>query len=375
MLAVGLGVGLGVKSHTKSKSTPTTGGTVSSSSNSTSSSNATALLEVSQGTGLASTTRADGAGMLLYYQLPNGSVVEEFYPNSTVTEASMAQSHLVPESRGIISTPGIVQGSDLTALSFMRNGAVWRSLFYVDTGNHVHTTNSSSLGSSWGPADLIDDRTLGSGSPALLACYFPGAGIRLYLGNSDGTGYITKIENGFETAGGSDEWHEDLTFLQMSASGGCACTDTFVRNDEIVQDVYFRDNGTDANVVHWQENGTSTNQIQEPLLDAPQWLMASSTGMAVAVDGNRTTSFLFYKGVQGHVHQVITLLTDNPSGTASTPNTWQTTMSQINIAAVWVENGNQGPLVIYEDPPGNLRVVVVTFNTRIVANASVYAPS
>ena len=69
-------------------------------------------------TGIATVARADGQGMLLYYQAHNGSIYEVYYPNSNLTSSNntdQAQNQtLVPVTNALMGTP-------LTALSYTVN--------------------------------------------------------------------------------------------------------------------------------------------------------------------------------------------------------------------------------------------------------------
>lgn len=265
-----------------------------------------------------------------------------------------------------------------------------RGLFYVDVNGQVRTTNSTALGGPWSSATVINGRYLAAGTPALAACYFPSVGIRVYLGNSDGGGSITKIENPFEASGQTAMWREDSTFQTTSSLGGAACTNTYTRKGQTVQDIYFRNASGLGNVVHFQENGTSTilgmcnvkptrtylyhsqyHAVPEPNLANAEFSLTNDSAIAVAVNGNRTQSFLFWRGTDNNMRQANTLLSGS-SVQVTTPTVLQVQSNQDHLTAVWIENGNQGPLVLYEDTPGNLRVDVVTWNGDVVGSGTLY---
>lgn len=135
ILAVGLGAGLGI--GLQRPSTPAAaadagpGGGGGGAAVMHGGNGSAAPIEVTRGTGLATVVRADGEGMLLYYQNAAGEVVEEFWTNSSLAEdlLSVSDANKAPVARGrsVVQTPEVVQGSVLAAVSFMLNGNVWVS--------------------------------------------------------------------------------------------------------------------------------------------------------------------------------------------------------------------------------------------------------
>lgn len=263
IFGVGLGAGLGVGLKKSSTNDSESANSSPNTSNPKSNTKASPL-RVIENTGLALTPLADGTGLLLYYQLPNKTIIEAFHPNTSLTSTSLtnssANSPLLAQTTTQIPTPNILQASPLTAVSFLRNGSPFRALFYISNDGLIQTTNSTSLTSPWSSPAPIDPRVATSGTPALATCYFPGVGLRVYFGQFDG-GFITKLENGFELTDGSASrgWHDAITLEQISAQGGVACTGMYERNGKMVEDVYARNvSAAGANVVHMVDNKTDT---------------------------------------------------------------------------------------------------------------------
>ncbi|KAF2156899.1 hypothetical protein K461DRAFT_289268 [Myriangium duriaei CBS 260.36] len=367
-IALGVGLGVGLKRSSSGSASATNGASNNDTAPGSSTSNP-APLKVTNGTGIASVAQADGAGMLLYFQLFNGSVVEDFHSNSSMTMEvlSQQQPRLVAQRRTIIPTPDIVQGSGLAAVSFVRNDSVWRSLFYVDTTGQIRATNASSISPAWSPPAAISATHYLSGPPALGSCYFSdydGGTTDVYFGNAQSSPQLL-------TSARHPQWlsDNDEPGLALTASGSTACTNSMTIGSVTVADFYYRSGINPSIIEHSRTNFNGSDPRPSNISESSLFSIDTDSGMAVAVNGNLTQSLLFWRGSDKKVKQANTVLTNNFNGTTSIAYSWQSAMPNNNIAAVWLENGNPGPLVMFEDPPGNIRVHIVAVNATIVAGA------
>jgi len=112
--------------------------------------------------------------------------------------------------------------------------------------------------------------------------------------------------------------------------------------------------------------------VKEGALQTPSWAMADGSGLAAATNGNRTVSFLFWRGIDGKMRQANVILQNDGPGTVTTASVGSETVPGNNIAAAWLDNGNQGPLVAWEEPQGNLKVSMVNWNAKVLWNATLY---
>ncbi|TKX22317.1 hypothetical protein C1H76_5425 [Elsinoe australis] len=232
--ALGAGLGLGLKSRKETEGTGTQPSYPRPSA---------AAPRVADNTSIAAIIRGDGAGMLLYYQLANGSIVEDFYTNDTFALDVLRQNSPVKATeRRMVPSQSISLGSPLSAASFLRDGEVWRSLFYIDNTTSVRTTNSSGLSQDWTNGEVIYTRDILPNSPSFTACSFEKVGLRLYV--SLATGYIASAINYFPFYGYFAPWAHEQTFRDLDARAGCTCGPTFTKNDQTVQDVYARSAGS-----------------------------------------------------------------------------------------------------------------------------------
>lgn len=82
-------------------------------------------LQVLQNTGLASTPQADGAGMLVYLQATNGSLLEEYYAGDTITVDRVKKAGLAYTQQAIINAPNMAPETPLAAVTYNLNGSNW----------------------------------------------------------------------------------------------------------------------------------------------------------------------------------------------------------------------------------------------------------
>lgn len=110
-------------------STGSNDGSQSPNSNTTTNSTtpSTALQAIDR-TGISTTARADGQGMLMYYQSSNGSVIETFFPNDALSSSSDTYR---PSQSTILPISDIATGSPMSAISYTTN-----STLYVRTSFH-----------------------------------------------------------------------------------------------------------------------------------------------------------------------------------------------------------------------------------------------
>lgn len=205
--------------------------------------------------------------MLLYYQLSNGSLVEELHSLANLSASGLNYS-FAASNRSIIDAANIADGSALAVVSFNQQ----RYLFYTDSGSFLYTTNSTTAKGNWSDAGQLytEQRYFNQTSsavpqiiphsPALAACYFADVGVRLYHGLSGprgrtGVGQIAKTEWDFLRPG-STGTYKTWTAFDADAWAGIACSGTFNNDTGFLQDVYMK--GSQDDVFYLRETGTST---------------------------------------------------------------------------------------------------------------------
>lgn len=262
-IAIGFGVGLGI-GLSKSNNDETQGG--GNGTNTASNMNRTAV-NVLRNTGIAATVDSDGQEVLLYYQLFNGSLVEELHSLANFSASGLNYS-FTASNRSIIDAANIADGSALAIVSFNQQ----KYLFYTDSGSYLYTTNSTTAEGTWSDAGQLhtEQRYLNQTSsavpqiiphsPALAACYFADVGVRLYHGLSGprgrtGVGQIAKTEWDFLRPG-STGTYKTWTAFDADAWAGIACSGTFNNDTGFLQDVYMK--GSQDDVFYLRETGTST---------------------------------------------------------------------------------------------------------------------
>ncbi|KAF4549414.1 Hypothetical protein D9617_21g096350 [Elsinoe fawcettii] len=369
-VVIGLAVGIGVSQGTKKSNTDTSTVDIHNGDNSANTNKAP--LAVLSNTGIASTPRADGAGMLLYYQAPNGSVIEEYYVGNTLTANSVKKAGPAATQRNVVVTPNIAPEAPLAAVAYQLNGSDWRHIFYVTNGGIVMEMKSSDT--TWTTPQRVFVNGIAPGGKCLAACFGPvekGIGLRLIAGLAAGN---VLMSTHFLNQTGINGWKRGLEFGKSTLTAGCACN-VDSRGDNPRLHIYTR-NDTDAgNVLHNARtfpNGNWTQINENAILDAPDMAMDKASSMTVTNSANGTTNWVFYQGTDGRMKQ---FLVNSQTNTASNAfNSWDTSiLSGSKMAATWLNTSAEGPMVLYQTNSEQIRTSVVNWNAVALANDTLRA--
>ncbi|GAM90660.1 hypothetical protein ANO11243_087050 [Dothideomycetidae sp. 11243] len=246
--------------------------------NSTISGNATASgtpIQAMSKTGLFTAAKADGSGVLTYYQTSNGSVFETFYPNAKQV---------------------FYAASNLTLM-------------------HILATGSPA---SWSaPAPVSTSHTVFAGTSALCALSLTlnigWVGVRVYVAMSDDS----IVEFGWEPKAHDvmQPWSNRTSFNAAPSTGLACTTSTY--------------NGNTWNHL-WYQNATSPQIAHSVLLNNAQrigWLSTDETNlgadnsfnimngsaMAAAVDPTAQVQYLFYQGAADSALKMVISPTNPPA--------------------------------------------------------------
>ncbi|TKX20967.1 hypothetical protein C1H76_6818 [Elsinoe australis] len=368
-VGLGLGLGLGMKNGSSSEnpSTPTP-----SSSSPTSSARPSADVRpvvVLPNTAMTATLRGDGAGMLLYYQQPDGRVMENFFPNSTLTAAHLNSSSLVPTESNIINTTDIASVSTLTAMSYMKGADVWRTLFYIDTNGTVRVTNSTGLNRLWGTTDTLYSGRFQANSSAMTACYLDPSGPSLFYGEG---GRYDWYVNALDKYIGTGQYEYGASIFNVTSSAGFACSAPASKSGLIRQELFMRNDST-SSLEHWWNTADDWESVKEPnALNSAFLEMDADSPIAAATSPDLKSTFVFYHGqTDGGVRQAVLQQNTGSMETPMTFTSWDTDVEpRSRIAAVWLDNGNEGPVVLMEASPGRIGAAVVNARAEVMAMAT-----
>ncbi|PNS15952.1 hypothetical protein CAC42_4353 [Sphaceloma murrayae] len=325
LLGAGLGAGLGIGLRSKDSSTNagSSGQTGSSSqadpnSNSNSSSNSTtaqASTAVLERTGIAMTARGDGAGTLLYYQAPNGSLIENFFETSALQDLDSSNLTWRATTQSTIPTPGIISQTPLTAASYTFSGETFRHLFYTNSQGQILETRATSSSSSWSsPTPVLNETYFGpvlisGSSPGLQACHSPSLPT-LFLFYANQKGFFDLLSRPHSNP---SNWSSEQIFPLADKFAGGACDVTVSTNDTATTSTIsvFYGNFSSDSIVHWAQQRTRdpdgapswTRVPEEVVATNPLSTMASYGDMALAT-GTEGEKTLFYGGTAEEVRQV-----------------------------------------------------------------------
>lgn len=286
--------------------------------NSTISGNATASgtpIQAMSKTGLFTAAKADGSGVLTYYQTSNGSVFETFYPNAVLTASS---SQLQAQVTSLIPITDIASKSSLTAVEYTANNTVYKQVFYAASNltlMHILATGSPA---SWSaPAPVSTSHTVFAGTSALCALSLTlnigWVGVRVYVAMSDDS----IVEFGWEPKAHDvmQPWSNRTSFNAAPSTGLACTTSTY--------------NGNTWNHL-WYQNATSPQIAHSVLLNNAQrigWLSTDETNlgadnsfnimngsaMAAAVDPTAQVQYLFYQGAADSALKMVISPTNPPA--------------------------------------------------------------
>ncbi|KAF2222874.1 hypothetical protein BDZ85DRAFT_262597 [Elsinoe ampelina] len=364
-VVIGLAVGIGVSQGTKKSSTDTNTASSSSTTDNAKTTN-NSPLQVLPNTGIASTPKAGGEGMLFYYQAPNGSVIEDFYAGNALTAQSVKASGPAAAQRSIVTTPNIAPKAPLAAVSYQLNGSDWRHLFYVNNGGTIMETKTSD--DNWTQPERVFVNGIAPGGQCLAACFGPveqGIGLRVIAGLSDRVMGTTSFLN--QT--GINGWIRGLVYSNSTNTAGCACTvDDKGKAPRL--HVYTRNDTNAGNILHHMKQFPVGDWIQineAAIRQAPNMAMDKQSSMAVTSSGNGTTNWVFYQGTDGRMKQFIT----NSQSTAGSSafSSWDTRLvSGSKLGATWLDSSPEGPMVLYQTDAAQVRTSVVNWNAVALAN-------
>ncbi|KAF4549417.1 Hypothetical protein D9617_21g096380 [Elsinoe fawcettii] len=264
-------------------------------------------------TGIATTLRGDKSGMLLYYQMSNGSIVETFYPNSNLSVTNAPTIRLSTQS--LVPIRDISPSSPLAAVSFTANSTLQHLLFYTNSDlrlmliRWLNTTTTT-----WTDPTMIsppaENTRLFAGSPGLCAVSstiggFQGA--RVYYSQRDG--YVEELWWNFFNKDVSLPWNRGQTFPRADAPSGTACSAIQNGNDTYTN-VYMR-NLTTGGLAHWYLKSYGTGRrdawtsVEESNVQSQEaFLPRNQSSMAAVVSGDMATQYVFFEGADGGMKMV-----------------------------------------------------------------------
>ncbi|KAG8625770.1 hypothetical protein KVT40_006171 [Elsinoe batatas] len=324
------------------------------------------LLQVLPNTGIASTPNVGGAGMLFYYQAPNGSVIEDYYAGNALTAESIKASGPAAAQRSIVNTPNIAPKAPLAAVSYQLNGSDWRHLFYVNNGGTIMETKTTD--DNWTQPERVFVNGIAPGGQCLAACFGPvdqGIGLRVIAGLSDRVMGTTSFLN--QT--GINGWIRGLVYSNSTNTAGCACTvDDKGKAPRL--HVYTRNDTNAGNQLHHMKQFPVGDWIQineAAIREAPNMAMDKQSSLAVTSSGNGTTNWVFYQGTDGRMKQFIT--NSQSMAGSSAFSSWDTKLvSGSKLGATWLDSSPEGPTVLYQTDTAQVRTSVVNWNAVALAN-------
>ncbi|PNS18133.1 hypothetical protein CAC42_3578 [Sphaceloma murrayae] len=320
-------------------------------------------------TGLASVVRGDGAGVLVYYQAANGSLIEDFYANERVSLAGLSRGSLGNTTRIVVDAPDIRNESPLGAVSYSQGEKTWRHLFYIDTRGFVRGMNSSTLGSAWSTTSIISSEVVLADLPSLSTCHSPLSSIGLRLFYTAANDSIIEL---YKSPSSSAQWSSQRPVLN-AASSPMACTAGNTNSSSAVLNVFAR-NSTGTNPLHLTQTLPSLSNwtvvTDEPLPASQIMALDNASSIAAATNANSSTSYVFYRGADGNLKRLKTSPTlaehvkEFRSGEVAL-------LPGSRIAAAWPSSMEDGPVVFYQTRAGELRVSVFGDEGAVLGNVTV----
>ncbi|KAF4553869.1 Hypothetical protein D9617_6g096020 [Elsinoe fawcettii] len=337
-------------------------------------------VDVMRDTGIAAVMQSDGTGLLLYYQLPNASLVQDAYQLSSITEGRLNLSS-ASRQRSLLTTPNITDGSPIAIVTFSGQ----KHLFYVDGTNSIR--NIVDEGRGWGPASYLSSeqklinssalerQKMRPNSVSLAACYFDEVGVRVYHGTDSGTG-LTGV--GIIS---KDEWasqrprfnntYRTWTRFDADARAGIACSGQY-SNGTKLQDVYMK--GSQNDVFYLRESLAATDLVSESnLRTMTQYHIADFGAIAAATNVNaqkedpNTRTVIFYRGSDGTMKRVRFNMPGNQNGVPT--STGIRIGQNTKLASVWPDD--DGSLVFFEGAVGKIYVNRFNEDGQVVANTTI----
>ncbi|KAF2225422.1 hypothetical protein BDZ85DRAFT_279112 [Elsinoe ampelina] len=374
-ICVGLGVGLGLKLRSASpgseqeSSGPKNGG-VDPDFNSDNSGKVSPV-RVLTSTGLASTVRGDGAGVLLYYQAANGTLIEDFYQTSSVSLNSLKGGPLGNTTRKVVDVPSIADESPLAAISYTLSNTIWRHLFYVDSQGRVCGMNSSSADSTWSSSSILYDVVARAGSSSLSACYSSdnNVGLRLYYGIANNT--VLELQN---TLSASSSWLSLGSVPNASSAAGIVCSTSHnTTSDHTYLNLFARDASSKA-ILHISQtlpsSPTWTTINEQSLVQSASMNLGDNSTLALATNANASTSYIFYQGADGDLKRLSSAPMENRNVTEFRSGDVKLVPNS-KIAAAWSEANEEGPVVFYQTLQNELRLTVFGREGDILVNGTI----
>ncbi|GAB7345651.1 hypothetical protein MBLNU457_3941t1 [Dothideomycetes sp. NU457] len=375
ILAIVLGATLGSILSKKTKGDNTAGTTPGTPSNSTNNFNfGTQIgLAASNGTGLAAARLADAnpQQFLVYFQMDNGTVVEEHYSNAAVSSLGASSTNLTGYSANAMNIANISSNSPLVATSYTDEvtGLQTRYLFYVDQIGTVYNVNASNSSSTFGAPQVVSYSQAAVNSPCLSVCWTRGNGlwgIRVYHGLAQG-GILESIWN-FNPSK-IQGWHNGQVFAAADKSSGVDCTTGGSTNDQYLN-LYFR-NLTTGNLGHWYYDQSNDNTVngswnyvneKNAIHDPP----ANGSSIKAIQDAGQANVYTFWQGDDGYIKEGTTTLW--PPSPVSAPQNVSASIALVGtrIGTTYVDAENM-PLVVYQNASGDVNGAVVDRNGRVQA--------
>ncbi|KAG8632015.1 hypothetical protein KVT40_001155 [Elsinoe batatas] len=352
-VGLGVGLGLGLRSASASgeqeSSGPKNGG-VDPDFNSDNSGKVSSL-RVMTITGLASTVRGDSAGVLLYYQAENGTLIEDFYQTSSISLNSLKGGPLGNTTRKVVGVPSIADQSPLAAISYSLSNTIWRHLFYLDDQGRVCGINSSSADSAWSSSSVLYHSATRAGSSSLSACYNSNidVGLRLYYGIANNT--VLELQN---TLSATSSWVSLGPVPNVSSIAGIVCSTSHnATSDQTYLNLFARDASSEQSLVQ----SASMN-------------LGDNSSLALATNANSSTSYIFYQGADGYLKRLSSAPMENRNVTEFRSGDVKLVPNS-KIAAAWSDANDEGPVVFYQTLQSELRLTVFGREGDILVNGTI----
>ncbi|PNS15750.1 hypothetical protein CAC42_4202 [Sphaceloma murrayae] len=324
-------------------------------------------------TGIATAARADGQGMLLYYQSPNNSIIETFFPTSLLNTSS---STYRPSTTALLPISDIAPGSPLSAITYSVNSTLFRQLFYARSDlriMQIHATASTSWSTPAKVSPNTDDQYLFSGSAGLCAMPFSFTadgdffGARVYYAQK--RNWVQELWWDQRRSGIDQVWTQGQVFSGADARAGTGCGVSW-SGDEVYTSVWYR-NGTTGGAEHsyLTNNGRNAGWVntREITLDANEDFAPSTASAFAAVsDAASNAQYLFFEGRDGELKMVASAAA--PPGPAEGSFLSFGPVEGGKLAAFYVGGS---PVVANQFDSGELRLQRIARQGSVLANGTV----
>ncbi|KAF4552771.1 Hypothetical protein D9617_9g025620 [Elsinoe fawcettii] len=396
-LGAGLGIGLRGRSSVGGASEAPNGNVADLGNNSSGGTNnkerPSSVLEL---TGIAHAYNEESDAFWVYYQAPNGSLVEDFYDrNSTanVTEPSFTFS---ASAQSIVPAIGLADRSPLAAVSYSWDNRIWRHVFYTNEQGQVLETIKSAAANPWTVPTVITDGRLPAGATGLGACVggAPLNGVRVQYANLGG--YHQTVDRYFG-ANPSNPWRNGFFWQFSDKNTGSACVVNTCQNDSYTN-VYLRNFTDDTQpFAHWAqrrndraqqiENFTQSRSLdaapkrhtmltngfsvgERTVNDSPNSDLAVYSDIAAVTDTVQSDTYVFYQGSDNRMKQVSTLA--NPPNEANGITVWSdgVLIPGTKMAATYIGPNRATLVVMYQTNASEIRFALPNRNGALARNGT-----